>query len=106
MEKQKKSACQRREWTGLKPGGLQKIVEGWGLRLGVRLSPHDLRRSFATLATIFGAPSRVVQAAGRWSDIQMVERYTRGLQLGAISPYFPVANLGIGARTISSHAKK
>jgi integrase len=73
--------------------GLQGIVEWWGLRLGMKLSPHDLRRTFATLSTIFGAPSRIVQVAGRWSSIGMVERYTRGLEMTAIAPYLPVAHL-------------
>ncbi len=73
--------------------GLQRIVKKWGLRLGVRLSPHDLRRTFATLATIFGAPSRVVQEAGGWSSITMVEAYTQDLSLSAITPYLPVSRL-------------
>jgi len=93
-----------RTWTQLVPGGLQKIVEGWGLSIGIKLSPHDLRRSFATLATIFGAPSRMVQVAGRWSDISMVERYTRSLQLDIITPYLPVSQL-VGARTNHSQTE-
>lgn len=74
-------------------GGLQGMVSRWGKAIGVVLSPHDLRRSFATLSTVFGAPSRVVQEAGRWSDIAMVERYTRSLDASAIAPYLPVARL-------------
>jgi integrase/recombinase XerD len=73
--------------------GLQTIVKKWGVRLGMKLSPHDLRRSFATLATIFGAPSRVVQVAGRWEDIQMVEYYTQSLDPAAITPFLPVTRL-------------
>jgi integrase/recombinase XerD len=73
--------------------GLNCIVRKWGERIGVKMSPHDLRRSFATLSTIFGAPSRVVQAAGRWSDIAMVEHYTQGLDPAAITPYLPVTML-------------
>ena len=73
--------------------GLQGMVKLWGLRIGIKLSPHDLRRSFATLATVFGAPSRVVQEAGRWSSIDMVERYTRSLDASAITPYLPVSRL-------------
>ena len=86
-----------RTWSGLKAGGLAKIMGCWGENLNIKLSPHDLRRSFATLSTIYGAPSRVVQLAGRWSNIGMVERYTRELQITAISPYFPVSNLGQGS---------
>ena len=73
--------------------GLNCIVKKWGLKIGLKLSPHDMRRSFATLSTIFGAPSRVVQAAGRWSDITMVEHYTQGLDPAEITPYLPVAKL-------------
>lgn len=74
-------------------GGLRIIVYKWGTLLGIKLSPHDLRRSFATLATIFGAPSHIVQVAGRWSDISMVEHYTQDLDQVAITPYLPVSRL-------------
>lgn len=73
--------------------GLKVIVRNWGLSIGIKLSPHDLRRSFATLSTIFGAPSRVVQLAGRWSQITMVELYTRDLAASEIEPYLPVSRL-------------
>lgn len=73
--------------------GLTCIFRKWGLRIGLKLSPHDLRRSFATLSTIFGAPSRVVQAAGRWSDIGMVERYTQEIDPAEIAPYLPMSQL-------------
>jgi len=72
---------------------LQGMVKRWGLGIGIKLSPHDLRRSFATLSTLFGAPSRVVQVAGRWSTIEMVERYTREIDQSAIEPYLPVSKL-------------
>ena len=73
--------------------GLQRAMKIWGEELGFKLSPHDLRRTFAVLSTMNGAPSRVVQVAGRWSDINMVEYYTRDLEQQAISPYLPVSNL-------------
>lgn len=73
--------------------GLQTIIKKWGRDLGIKLSPHDLRRTFATLATRNGAPSRVVQRAGRWSDMQMVALYTRQLDQEAIIPYLPVRGL-------------
>jgi integrase len=73
--------------------GLQGLVKSWGTRIGIKLSPHDFRRSFATLTTIFGAPSRVVQVAGRWENIDMVEHYTESIQADEIIPYLPVANL-------------
>lgn len=62
-------------------------------RLGFAISAHDLRSSFATLATLNGAPSRTTQEAGRWSSIVMVEHYTGNLRADAIRPYLPVHNL-------------
>lgn len=73
--------------------GLQGIVKQWGRALGIKLSPHDFRRTFATLSTIFGAPSRVVQEAGRWNTLDMVEHYTASLKADEIVPYLPVTNL-------------
>lgn len=61
--------------------------------IGYQISPHDLRASFATLATIFGIPSRIGQEAGRWSTIEMFEHYTGNLRFEAARPYLPMANL-------------
>lgn len=64
------------------------VVAGIG-----NFSAHALRRTFATLATENGAPSRVVQVAGGWKSIRMVERYTQSLKQDAIKPYSPVDRL-------------
>jgi site-specific recombinase XerD len=56
-------------------------------------SPHDLRRAFATFATENGAPSRLVQEAGGWENIEMVERYTRAIDLERMRKYSPVDRL-------------
>lgn len=53
-------------------------------------SPHSMRRTFATLATENGAPTRVVQVAGGWKSIRMVERYTQALKQDAIKPFSPI----------------
>lgn len=66
---------------------LSKIT---GLR---HFSPHTFRRTFATLATENGAPSRVVQVAGGWKSIRMVERYTQALKKEAIKPFSPIDKL-------------
>lgn len=79
--------------TPLTRDGLQTTVKKWGKALGMPLSPHDFRRTFATLAIEGGAPSRVVQLAGRWSDIKMVETYTRDLEQNAITPYLPISQI-------------
>jgi site-specific recombinase XerD len=65
--------------------GLRIIVKRIGDKAGVEgVSPHAFRRGFACIATEAGAPSRVVQLAGRWSDIRMVERYTAALRRGGL----------------------
>jgi integrase len=75
--------------------GLQRVVKTWGEKAGIGLlSPHDLRRTFAVMSTRLGAPSRLVQLAGRWSSIEMVERYTSSLEVADFEKYFPVAGLG------------
>lgn len=53
-------------------------------------SPHSTRRTFATLATEEGAPTRMVQLAGGWKSIRMVERYTRNLSLDNMKKYSPI----------------
>lgn len=73
--------------------GLQLIVKRWGERIGIRLSPHDLRRTFAILAIERGAPTRVVQEAGRWKSVAMVELYTRGMSVESFRRYFPVVGV-------------
>jgi len=70
--------------------GLQQVVRNWGESISLKLSPHDLRRTFAILATIAGSPSRTLQVGGRWADISMVEHYTESLQLDSFRPYLPV----------------
>jgi integrase len=80
--------------AALTPSGLRRIVHYWGESLGwKKLAPHDFRRSFATLSTIGGAPSRMVQVGGRWSNILMVEHYTQRLQLEDFRKYTPVDRL-------------
>jgi integrase len=72
--------------------GLGVIVSRWGLAAGVSpLSPHDLRRTFATISTRLGAPARVLQVAGRWTSMEMVERYTSSIEAADFSPYFPLS---------------
>jgi integrase len=74
--------------------GLRAVVRNWGKQAGFgQLSPHDFRRTFATLATRLGAPSRLVQVAGRWSSIEMVERYTRVLDARDIDPWLPITQV-------------
>jgi integrase len=79
---------------GLTPEGLNQIVRQWGIAIDIKLSPHDLRRSFATIATeLMGAPERILMEGGRWSNSEMIQRYTRTLKLESMRKYLPVAGL-------------
>lgn len=81
----------------LTPSGLRNILRKLGERAGLEgVSPHAFRRGGAVALTLNGAPSRIVQILGGWSDIQMVERYTRSLDdasaaAAAVARYSPVA---------------
>lgn len=84
----------KRPGTQMTPGGLRKMFRLFGARSEIgRLSPHDLRRTMATLLTELGAPSRLVQKLGRWDDIRMVERYSQRLKAGQIDRYSPIVSL-------------
>jgi len=72
---------------GLTPGrplsvsGLRLILRRLGERCDLDgVCPHAFRRGGAVAATLAGAPSRLVQLWGGWSNIRMVELYTRTLQ--------------------------
>lgn len=73
--------------------GMASIFKRLSKRIGFQISPHDLRSSFATLSTLYGAPSRSLQIAGRWRSPEMVEHYTGNLQINAVRPFLPMANL-------------
>jgi site-specific recombinase XerD len=67
-------------------------------RLGERakigkFNPHQMRRAFATLAIDNGASSTLVQNAGGWSDIGMLQKYTQALNLERMRQFSPVDNL-------------
>lgn len=85
---------------GLTPEGLNIIVRKWGASihaadgaLGVKLCPHDLRRTFAELATLGGAPLNLLMLGGRWNNEQMPRHYTRNLQVEAFRQYLPMSAL-------------
>jgi len=67
----------------LTPEGLRGIFRKIGAAAGLAdgFSPHDLRRSCATLKTQLGAPTRTIQVGGRWSNLREVETYTRSISL-------------------------
>jgi len=74
-------------------GGLRKLFAELGVQADLdvtRLNVHTMRRTFATLSIEAGAPTRTVQMAGRWKNLEMVERYTQALQQEALHPWSPV----------------
>ena len=75
--------------------GLRAIFQQLSERVGFRLSPHDFRRTMAVMATQKGAPTRIVQLQGGWSDVRMVERYTQTMKPEDFKPYFPVSMLDL-----------
>lgn len=82
-----------RTGNGLTPEGLYNIVEAWGERIGIKLSVHDLRRSFAVIGTMNGASERVLMAGGRWKSSAMIIRYTRTLRLESMRRFLPISSL-------------
>lgn len=79
---------------GLTRAGIGRIVSKWGQISGLgALSPHDLRRSFATLATRRGVPARVLMEAGRWRSPAMIERYTQAISQEDFRDYFPIPGI-------------
>lgn len=74
--------------------GIRSILQSLSVKANLDpVSPHAMRRTFATLATENGSPTRLVQAAGRWKSIRMVEHYTRKVHPEKIRPYSPINHI-------------
>jgi len=83
--------------------GLTVIFRYIGKKAGIYpFSPHDMRRTFATLSLQAGAPSRLLQIAGRWKSLKQVESYTRALNVSHFDPYFPSSYV-MGLNTETDH---
>jgi integrase/recombinase XerD len=52
-----------------------EVVEKYGRAIGVKIAPHDLRRSFAKLAHKGHAPLEQIQISLGHASIQTTERY-------------------------------
>ena len=71
--------------------GIKVEVAKWGQAAKIgKLSPHDFRRSFATMATLMGAPQRIAKLGGRWKDDKTFECYVRHIALKDMEPYYPI----------------
>lgn len=78
---------------GLTPEGLYMIVKIWGVKIGIQLSPHDLRRSMAVMGYLNGASDRALMDMGRWKSVAMIKRYTKTAKLSAVRKFLPVDGL-------------
>jgi len=75
--------------------GIASIFRYLSRDLPFVISPHDLRRTFATLMIESGAPTRVVQALGGWASILEVERYTGNVDLSKLDKYAVMRNVEV-----------
>jgi site-specific recombinase XerD len=61
--------------AGMTSQSIFEVVEQYGRRIGVKIAPHDLRRSFAKLAHQGHAPLEQIQISLGHASIQTTERY-------------------------------
>jgi len=74
--------------------GLRGIVRKWGLKSEVgHMSPHDFKRSGATLAAEKGASDQLLMNQFGWKDKSMPRRYTQHIRNRKFLPYSPVAHV-------------
>ncbi|MBX3003662.1 MAG: site-specific integrase [Anaerolineales bacterium] len=70
--------------------GMRNMFRKLGLLSGIGpFSPHDLRRTFATLSIRNGASLQAVKEAGGWKNTEMVLHYTRAITGEEIVPFLP-----------------
>jgi site-specific recombinase XerD len=61
--------------AGMTAQSVFEVVERYGRRVGLKIAPHDLRRSFAKLAHQGHAPLEQIQISLGHASIQTTERY-------------------------------
>lgn len=83
----------QRRGQALTRAGVQHIMEGWGKRIGVHISPHMFRRSFASISTILGTPKNIVKDGGGWKSDDMVNHYIGDLDIEHRRAFLPVKKL-------------
>jgi len=77
------------------PDGLRAIFRQMARHAGLQpFSPHSLRRSMATQMIAHGASTRMTAMAGRWRSNQMIDVYTRALDLSSVDPFLPMSTIG------------
>ena len=64
---------------GLKPRGIQRMLESLAEETGLPCNPHTFRRTFACLLRKAGVDTMTIKDLGRWESLEMVQRYTRSV---------------------------
>ena len=73
--------------------GIQSVFKRAGKSLGFKVSPHDLRRTYASQVTINGAPQKIGMVGGGWESSKQYLGYVRILQAELIRPYLPMRGI-------------
>ncbi len=60
--------------------GIVEMLQQLRTKTGLPCNAHTFRRTFASILAKRGVDSLHIMRLGRWSSIQMVERYTRSVQ--------------------------
>ena len=64
---------------GLKPRGIQQMLEALSKDTGLPCNAHTFRRTFACLLRKAGVDTMTIKDLGRWESLEMVQRYTRSV---------------------------
>lgn len=73
--------------------GIKMIFRKWSRIVGFEFTPHDARRTFATITHLLQAPVKAAMAAGRWHNMEVYEKYLIDIAAEQIRPFLPIANL-------------
>ena len=65
---------------GYSAATFDRMVISAGARIGKRVTPHDLRRTMATILDAKGASTAEIQAVGGWKSYDTAERYIKNLK--------------------------
>lgn len=85
-----KSNCKGKSLTS---EGLNRIIRTWGEKLEIEMSPHDFRRSLATIGSENGGNDIGMMEAGGWKSPDVYKRYTRNYRLESVRRFLPSTKL-------------
>ena len=64
---------------GIKPRGIQDMLSKLSVKVGFPCNAHSFRRGFACNLHRKGLSTLSIMHLGRWSSLDMVERYTKSI---------------------------